>query len=394
MPFKLRSCAVLILALAILPMRPASTVGPVCSLPWLHEGLMLTYAWDATHGPGSGSDYSENANGQWIDKSGKPYAATPPYRTSGSGWNEITVACIDGDRVVLSPNSFTNAGELANNDETPPNRRSFVAQLNDPGDYWMDPAELAAMRTDAAKRIVVMRGPWTTGGYTTDTIRVQVTKPQFYSDKVYDAKTGLCIHWAYSFGGMAPLNIAAVGSGRMNSTLKHGDLVGTRDLTIPWAKDAMPDWTSDVRSIEYQGSSVSRGSKLILPVTTTIDMTTAERGDGWIAMKTKSVSEGAGPEVGIGEDKFASGRSQFGGMWIGTASIGLLLRGYVLDYDPITKMKTSVTQADEKSVTISAINAAGESDWQYDTKTGMLIRTEFYDALSKQQMTMQMLSHK
>jgi hypothetical protein len=329
-----------------------------------------------------------------MDKSGNRYSATPPYQTSGSGWNEITVACIDGERVVLSSSDSTNAGTLGNNEAAPPlNPRSFVAPLNDPGDYWMEPAKLAAMRTDSAKRIVVTRGPWTIGGHTTDTIRVQVTRPQFYWDKVYDAKTGLCIHWATAIGGMGPIN-ALTGSARGRSTLKHGDLVGTRDLMIPWAKDATPDSVSDMRSIEYQGSQISRGSKLILPYAITIDMTTTERGDGWIAMTTKSISEGAGTPIGIAEDKFASGRSQFGGMWIGTASIGLLLRGEVLDEDPITKVKISVTKEDEKSVTISAVNAAGEVDWQYDRKTGMLIGMKSYNTLSDQQTTLQMLSHK
>src|ERR1700679_1593426 len=127
MPLKLPMYAVLSLALAILPAQSAITSAPTRPLPWLHEGLMLAYAWDATGAPGIGSDYSENANGQWMDKSGNRYSATPPYQTSGSGWNEITVACIDGERVVLSSSDSTNAGALGNNEAAPPlNPRSFV----------------------------------------------------------------------------------------------------------------------------------------------------------------------------------------------------------------------------------------------------------------------------
>jgi len=395
MALKLRLCGILLLAFTILPLRPAGADGPVRSLPWLHEGLMLTYTWYAAVAPGNGSDYQEDANGEWMDKNGKRYSRSTQQGTSGSGWNEITVACIDGDRVVLSSSSFANAGALGNNQAVPQQTgRSFVAPVNDPGDYWMDPAKLAAMRTDTSRRILVTRGPWKIGDHTTDAVRVQVVKSDSYSDNVYDAKSGLCIHWAGSAVGAPPEHVGMGDFGQGNSLLTHGDLVATRDLAIPWAKDTTPDWVSGLRSIHYQGSSVSRGSLPTLPNTIIVDMVPTMHGQGWIGMTSTFHSQTQGtPATPASKTQLATGRAQFGGMWIGVASGARLQRGQVLDDDPITKMKTSVTKADDQSVVISSINAAGKIDSQYDRHTGMLIGIGFYDVLSKQQISVRMQSH-
>jgi len=387
--------AILMLAVAIVPVTTFPADGPVRSLPWLHEGLMLTYTWYAAVAPGNGSDYSEDSSGQWIDKNGKRYSRTTQQGTSGSGWTEVTVACIDGDKVAISLNTFGNAGALGNNQPVPQmNGRSFVASVNDPGDYWMDPAKLATLRTNGANHVLVTRGPWKIGDHIMDTVRLQVVKADSYSDAVYDVKTGLCIHFGGSVRGAAPRHVGPGDSGLGDTTLTHGDLVGTRDLSIPWAKEATPDWVASLKSIHYSGSSISRGSLPTLPNTITIEMTPDMHGDGWIAMTTVFHSQIQGaPASQPNRSQLAAGRSQFGGMWIGVASAARLQRGQTLDADPVTKMKTSVTKSDDQSVTISSINAAGQVDSQYDRKTGMLIGMGFYDVLTKQQVTVRMRSH-
>jgi hypothetical protein len=77
-----------------------------------------------------------------------------------------------------------------------------------------------------------------------------------------------------------------------------------------------------------------------------------------------------------------------------TSKFDLPSRGQVLDDDPVTKMKTSVIKANDRSVTISSINTAGEVDSQYDRHTAMLIGMGFYNVLSKHQLSVEIMSHK
>ena len=153
--------AVFVVALATLPLRPASPDGPIRSLPWLHEGLVLTYTWYAAHAPGNGSDYQEDEHGNWTDTNGRRYTRTTQQGTSGSGWNQAVVACIDGDKAVLATVGFGDAGPLSNNAPVPlQNGHSYVVSVLDPGDYWMDPGKLASMHSAPEEHILVTRGPW------------------------------------------------------------------------------------------------------------------------------------------------------------------------------------------------------------------------------------------
>src|ERR1700733_15773787 len=83
---------------------------PVPRLPWLHEGLVLTYPWYAAVAPGNGSYYEEDDHGDMIlHSTGQRYLRATQIGTSGSGWTQITVASIDGDKVVLESSSYGNA---------------------------------------------------------------------------------------------------------------------------------------------------------------------------------------------------------------------------------------------------------------------------------------------
>ena len=155
MSTRFRSLAAgLILAAFALPVGVLggdSAHGPVPSLPWLHEGLVLTYTWFAAIAPGNGSYYEEDDHGDMIlHSTGQRYTRHTQTGTSGSGWMQITVVCIDGDKVVLATSNFGDAGSLGRNAPVPQGGSSAVAALRDPGDYWMDPAKLSSLRTAPA----------------------------------------------------------------------------------------------------------------------------------------------------------------------------------------------------------------------------------------------------
>ena len=128
-------------AAAVSPHR-ADAANPAAKPQWLHEGLVLTFTWCAAVAPGVPSAYTEDQNGDRVDRStGKRYTWSSRPGTSGSGWTQVRVSCIDGDRAVLSTTSFGDAGRLGNNEPVPQQGAAgTVVSVDDAGDYWMNPA--------------------------------------------------------------------------------------------------------------------------------------------------------------------------------------------------------------------------------------------------------------
>lgn len=387
------SAARLILAALTLPITViGGDSGPVPSLPWLHEGLVLTYTWYAAIAPGNGSYYEEDDQGDMIlHSTGQRYTRHTQTGTSGGGWMQITVVCIDGDKVVLATNNFGDAGSLGRNAPVPQGSSSAVAALRDPGDYWMDPAKLLSLHSAPAEHILVTRVGWKAGNKTADAIRVQVVKGSGYSDHVYDAKSGLCIHVASSSRGAAPKLVGPGDMARGDTTITHNDFISARDVMAPWANEATPDWVAKIRELHYRGSITSHGSLPTIPNVLTFDMEATARGRGWAQYTVVSAQHTQGaPDIPPGRAEIASGRNQIGGMWAGPAALEKLRQGQVLDEDPVTKMRTVVSRVDDSSVVIASTNAAGEVDSQYDKRTGMLIGSSFYDVLTMQQRTLKL----
>ena len=385
--------AAMILAIVV-PASPTSSVEtPVPALPWLHEGLVLTFTWYSAITAGNGSDYQEDEHGNWVDpRTGRSLSRTPQHGTSGSGWKQVTVTAIDGGKVALSVSNFGNAGVLGNNQPVPQQAGgSAVLSAADPGDYWMDPAKLATLRTLPAGRLLVSHIPWNTRGRATSAIRVQVVKDGEYSDHVYDATTGLCLHYAGSDRGAAPKYVGPGDMGQGNTTLTHGDLVGARDLSIPWARETVPDWVSGIRALHYRGPIISRGPLPSGNSSTFIDLQLTARGRGWVQLASiAGILVPGAPNIPPTKAEMAFGRCQFGGLWAGPAALAALRMGQVLDQDPITRMQTVVARADENSIVISSRNAAGEISSEYDRHTGMLLASSFYDVLNKRQSTLRL----
>jgi hypothetical protein len=390
------AASILVLAFCTISISARGTASaadsPVPRLPWLHEGLVLTYTWYAAVAPGNGSYYEEDDHGDMIlHSTGQRYSRSMQTGTSGSGWTQITVTCIEGDKVVLESSSYANAGSLGKNASVPQGTSSSVAALMDPGDYWMDPAKLASLHTMPANHILVSRVAWKAGDSSVDGIRVQVLNSSSYSDHIYDAKTGLCVHVASSSQGAPPKLVGPGDFGRGDTTITRNDFVSSRNITIPWASEPTPDWVASIRALHYRGSITSHGPLPTVPNVLTLDMEATARGRNWVQFSATSTQRTQGaPDIPPSKSELAFGRSELDGLWAGPAALAQLRQGQVLDEDPVTKMRTVVSRVDDSSVVIAAANAAGEIDNQYDKRTGILLASSFYNVLSMQQRTLKL----
>jgi hypothetical protein len=355
--------------------------------------MVLTNTWYAAVAPGTNSIFTEDEHGNWIDQStGQRFVRTDRQGTSGSGWTQTTIACIDGDKVVICNQSFGDAGPLGNNAPVPlQGSTSLVASVRQAGDYWTDPASLATLHS-SPPGVGVSPLAWKIGDQTYDAIRVQTFGNGGYTDHVYDRKTGLCIHFASAArGGQVPREIAPGETAQGDLTLTHGDFVAMRDLAIPWSGQPMPDAAKQFKSLRFRGQTVSHGPLPTVPNLVTMDLQITDRGNGWVALSaTSSLQMQGAPQVPSSTSQMAFGTNQFNGLWAGPAALASLREGQVLDEDPITRMRLVVGKSDGNSVTLSQSNPAGEIDSVYDTQTGMLTESSFYNVLSKQQLILRL----
>ena len=357
-------------------------------LPRLHEGLVLTYTWYAAVTAGNGSYYEEDEHGDWINRgTGRTYSRSMQLGTSGSGWTEISIAGIEGDKVILESTSYANAGALGRNVPVLQGSTGALSDLTDPGDYWMDPAKLASL-VGSSPHVGVSRVQWQTAEKVVDAIRIQVLHGTSYSDHVYDAKTGLCLHVASSSPGPPPKLAGPGDMGQGDTTLTRNDFVGFRDVAVPWAKEPVPDWLASIHSLHFRGSTISRGALPTVPNVLVIDLQTLARGRTWLELQATASQQWQGaPSNPPTTSALAFARSQFDSLWISPHALTQLRQGQTLDEDPLTKMRTVVSKVEPNSVLITSSNAAAETENQYDLHTGMLIYSSFYTVLSQQQRT-------
>ena len=162
-----------------------------------------------------------------------------------------------------------------------PGAVSAVVGWDQFSDFWMDPARLSTLKTDGASGTLITSAAWKSGDKTVDAIKVQLISGSSYSLRVYDSKTGQCLHYATSIRGASPKLVGPGDMGAGDVALSHGDLVGMRDLALPWAKEPMPDWVAGVNALHYRGMVTTKGALPTVPNEVTVDLTLASHGKNW-----------------------------------------------------------------------------------------------------------------
>ncbi len=383
--------AALVAAIGSAGASPARADGPVPGMPWLHEGLQLTSTWYAAVAPGTDSEYSEDETGNWVDMAtGRHFDKSDRSGTSASGFAETTIARIDGDHVVISTQAFADATVLSNNAPMPLSGNTCaVGSVSGCGDAWMDPARLVMLRSDPATGVSVDRINWHCGDRVVNAVRIQRVSHGAYNVNVFDARTGLCIHFASMARGAAHTGVNA---GPGDLMLTHGDFIAARDLNIPWAQEVAPAWVSNFRALHYRGQSIVRGGSLPgVPNTITLDVTAAGRGNSWVQTGTEIAQQFQGLAVPPARGEMDFGRAQFNGLWAGPAALARLQQGQVLDEDPISKMRIVVARVDANSVVTAQSNAAGEIDSKYDRRTGLLVGSSYFTTMTHQQIVLELV---
>jgi hypothetical protein len=301
-----------------------------------------------------------------------------PGGAAGGGIAEVTIVAVDGDKVIGVVQSFADLRQMGFANPVPQvGIGGFAGTLEQYSDYWISPAKLAAIPNDPPHGSTVAHVSYKTPGGNVDCIQWTEQTPTSYENHVFDAQTGFCYHFATQGASGAAAD---------------GDFLGMRDLNLPWANEAPPDWVKTVKVLHYRGNVQYQNAFVNIPTAVALDMTISDRGNGWLMFTDNTqVQVGNSPPI-PSQSVFASGNAQIGGVWIGPATLANLQQGQVIDQDAITQMKTVVSSVDGNSVTISQSSPCGQRDYQYDKQTGIMTGWGFTDVQLKQRTVLQLQS--
>lgn len=369
------------------------------TLSWVHEGLLLNYTWTTMICPGTSSSFEENDKCEWIDPvTGAPLIRSERRGTGGAGWAQVVVTCLEGNQVALSQVGFADARPNLNAAPVPlAGLTATIAPVNEPGEYWMDPAKLAALHSlpeSHGQGMVITPVTWKLDNRTIEALRVVFIHGGSYVNHVYAKNTGLCLHYGTVSRGTPPKLIGPGDIAQGDTYTTHGDFIGARDLKFPWASQGPPQWLSTLHALHYHGKTLFRGGALVqVPNSIDIDMTLTDHGRGWAQLAdTISVQYQNAPPLPPTRAALVYGRAQCHSLWIDPAVLDKLQEGQVLDEDPLTKMKTAVTHVRADSIAIESISGGGEIGSEYDRRTGILSGSSFYSGLSRQQILVKLRS--
>ncbi|HET6251007.1 MAG TPA: hypothetical protein VFE47_25180 [Tepidisphaeraceae bacterium] len=355
--------------------------GPIPTLPWVHEGTVVTSHWYAAKLFTKNVTFSQDDNGNWQGSDGKTYSAEVHRNSDAGGFSQTMVLAIDGDQVLLKTTRF---GSLMGGD---PSRSApdhggevrFLASATQ-NNFCESPDLLAKAVSDPQRHILVRRVAWPMGGQVIDAVRVDKISPAERLCIVYDRKTGMGLH-------LSSVSSTGADSG---SILMEYDLVNHRDVQVPWANEAIPPAVKNLKSLRLAGRIVQEGPFAVRPTSLAIDLTADSAADKWMVFTSVGSAQlpGLGRTVAAAPVQKIYGSCEFGGLWIGPAAAAHLQQGQVLDEDPITKMKTVVSRIDNNEVAITQSNQSTTVTNTYDRSTGLLSGTDWFDAMTKFHTTM------
>jgi hypothetical protein len=359
---------------------------PSPAMGWLHPGATITMTWHVLSHPGHSTDFKPDENGGWVGSDGTHLSASDRPGNSAAGVSQATVSCVESGRAWVVADTFTDMRLLGFRDPLAQGRpKTFTVPLEQ-CDYWMDPARLGRLASDAASQTVVQPVRWTAGDKPVDAIRVTVVALGRLLDHVYDRSTGLCVHGAEADTGAAPqLKYTAPGDAAAGDTLLTAfDVVNVRDRHTPWATEPLPAWARQFQVLHYGGTAASPNPWLGGPPTPLrLDVTRVDAGEGWLGLATNGWAIVRGQTTPPVKTLMQCGRDQYDTFVAGPAALAKLTAGQVLDDDPVTRVRTVVTDANGSRVTITASSGGLLVTHTFDVQTGMLVATSRTDQQTK-----------
>jgi hypothetical protein len=364
------------------PQNPGSLDSPP---QFVSTGVRLT--WYAAAASVANSRFSwveEPCTGSnWSDKkSGKCYRRTDESgegqgTASGDGLSQLDIIAVDGSRAAITNTLYTFFRENNTLIWTPIGGANVSAI--DVDGAWIHPARLAQIAQDGLGDLLILRGRYALGTQTFEALSaVSGLGTSTYSSYTYDLNTGLLLSANTSTGGVtSPISAQGEGPPTSNSQLTMARFAGFRARSLPGMTAAKPDWVNATQQLTYEGTynftNPVDPSSANLTHPTRITIRLGQGGSTWSSFTARTET----PALNINSQ--AQGvAGPTGPYWYDPAALATMNAGQVLDEDPLTGERTTVSavgqdQAGTPVVSIDVQLPGNFARFTYERSTGMLV---------------------
>jgi hypothetical protein len=238
--------------------------------------------------------------------------------------------------------------------------------------YWLPISELDKdlKGPQVAGTFETSEQPFKVAGQTYDGVWISMHQPKFAALTIYDHKTGLLLQRQVTSQGAPPKEYLAGEPSPTGDVFNLGvTLMSVRDINIPWANEAMPDWLLNTKALHYRTGYTNTGMQgPPVWVYGKIDTIIQGHGNGWLKLST---TQSVGPNAPLQPTLSAWAPDLLGSLWVGPVALSKLQQGQVLDEDPITQMRVVVTDVNNQTITITESNGICSRAATYDKQSGL-----------------------
>lgn len=363
------------------PMGDLASMLPAASAPgFVRLGLRLTYKVHTATVKGTGRDWKPDPDGQWETPDGQRWTPGERRSNAAQGLLVFDVTALGANEAAVLAGFY-----LLPLSGGPPQlafQYPIVGPASSVGGIWIHPDQLKALTNRVSPSVKIQRMPCKAAGETKQAVWIQTINSKGNSIYAYDEQTGLLLHDATSASGPESQVIGEDEvSNTPSTTLSDGTLVAQRVIERPWQGESAKEWSDAPSPLTYAGTStVPTAAGAPLTLRQNLAVTPKERGAGWVTygMALRTTNDLGMPPTTTPSET-VSGLGQFGGAWIPPAALGRLTRGQRLDYDALTGVTVTVTEAGGRRVTITAAGRSQTIRWSYDATTGIMIALEKSD---------------
>ena len=266
---------------------------------------------------------------------------------AGMGFTEYTIVAVDKDKVLvnvanyLAPQGLPLTAQGAYDPGTDPKAQLVgsssyaISKLDVQGGnaMWMPAKELAQWQS--GNGVEVQRGPWVYQGKQVNSATITVKGNDSISSNTYHADNGMKLT---SRNGFGPLRRGENGTNPYNrKNQSQMQLVTTRQIDLPMLNAKWPDWTKNVKKMNYTGTySMAVPGVQAPPVQLASSVEFTDRGGDYIIGKSTIQTQGGQPTTSA----VVQGPGSILGYWVHPDVLANLEQGTI---DQNELMRTTLT---------------------------------------------------
>ncbi|MFT3788472.1 MAG: hypothetical protein QM770_20260 [Tepidisphaeraceae bacterium] len=349
---------------ALQPLAPAN------GQPFLHPGRRVSYIEASARIAASGTYLTPNANGtgKWTNPAtGQTYDESSPGAASGAGVTVLDFCGVVNGKPLFDVYTYLYDPKIQG---LRPVARA--ARLEATGDYWRDPAELAALRDAQTPAQQVMRLKYPIDNVMYDAIRIQFNPGTGWTQRTYDLQSGILLCSTTNVQAaptqvLGPNNTLQMQSG--GSDLAITRLTTIQEVRLPGLAGAkLPDWFKQMRGFAYDVQTVTVVGGQGVPVQGVAEFTINQATDRYVILDAHVNGQPAPQQSCV--------PGTLGAVWMDPNDLAGFKPGQTLDDQPQATFKWIVAGKDGQTITIAQQFKQNAQTCTYDARTGMLLQLQ------------------